>query len=403
MRRLLLLAILVCVIPADGALGLGGPWARSRQPGGAAVQDLAAILEPIRARFELPALGGAIVTPDGLVAIGVTGTRRAGAEEPVTTMDDWHLGSCTKAMTATLIARLVERGALSWSTTLAAAFPEFKNRMDPAWHSVTIQQLLANRGGSPRDLNRDGLWRRLWTHEGTPTQARRLLLESVTAHPPEYPPGSRYIYSNANFAIAGHMAETIIGEPWEDLMRREVFAPLGMSSAGFGAPGISARDGPADQPRGHRSDNRPVEPGPGADNPAAIGPAGTVHASLTDWAVFVAAHLRGARGEPAPAADGTLYLVPGSWSKLHTPPEGEYALGWVTAIRPWAKGEAPGDIGRVLTHNGSNTMWFCVTWLAPEQGFAVLITTNTGADGARATDAAAAAVIRHWLDARPGG
>ena len=51
----------------------------------------------------------------------------------------------------------------------------------------------------------------------------------------------------------------------------------------------------------------------------------------------------------------------------------------------------------MLTHNGSNTMWFCVTWLAPEKGFAVLVTTNVGGDEAgKATDEAAAALIGEW-------
>ena len=377
------LLALAAWLPAAPALGEEAP------------RSLNDILEPIRKAHALPALGGAIVTTDGLWAIGAVGTRRAGGDDAVTVDDLWHLGSCTKAMTATLVARLVERGKLRWTTTLGEAFPGLKDTMDPGWPGVTLEQLLANRGGAPAGLDRDGLWGQLWAHKGTPTEARRLLLEGVVKHPPEYEPGSKFLYSNANFAIAGHVAETLAGASWEDLMRREIFTPLGITTAGFGAPGRAGEK--ADQPRGHAG-GKPVEPGPGADNPVAIGPAGIVHMSLADWGRFVAAHLRGARGDAVTGADGKPFLTADSWKKLHTPPGDGYAMGWAVSTRPlWAKGDGKGDTGRVLNHNGSNTMWFCVAWIAPEKGFAVLVTTNVGGDDAgKATDEAAAALIREW-------
>jgi CubicO group peptidase (beta-lactamase class C family) len=378
-------------------LAFGGPAiGEDVRPPAHAPRVLNEILKPIREKHDLPALAAAIVTADGIRAIGATGVRRAGHDEPVTTDDLWHLGSCTKAMTATLVARLVEQGKLRWTTSLGEAFPELRQGMDPAWSAVTLEQLLTNRGGAPQGLDRDGLWGRLWEHEGTPTSARRMLLEGVLKHPPEYPPGSRFLYSNANYAIAGHVAETVMGVPWEELIRREVFEPLGISSAGFGAPG-HAQDR-ADQPWGHKG-GTPIAPGPGADNPAAIGPAGIVHMSLPDWGRFVRAHLLAAEGTPVTGTDGKAFLTPESWKKLHTPPAGgDYAMGWLVSTRPWAKGDRPGDSGLVLTHNGSNTLWFCVTWLAPERGFAVLVTSNVGGDEAQqGTDEAAFAVIQDWL------
>jgi CubicO group peptidase (beta-lactamase class C family) len=392
MRRSHFAAALVCFVCPT--LLPGAAFAQAQ------ADALDAVLEPIRAKHDAPALAGAIVDLDGETVLGAVGTRRAGHDEPVTTDDLWHLGSCTKAMTATLIARLVERGDLEWTTTLADAFPDLADQMDPGWRDVTIELLLANRGGATHNLDRDGLWGRLWNHKGTPVEARRLLLEGVTKHAPEYEPGTQNVYSNAGFAIAGHMAETITGTPWEDLIQREVFAPLGITTAGFGAPGEATKNGSADQPRGHRN-GKPVEPGPGADNPPAISPAGRVHMSLEDSGRFVVAHLRGGAGEPVLCRDGTVFLSPESFAKLHTPADGSndgYALGWGVAARPWARGTEPGDTGRVLTHNGSNTMWFCVTWVAPEKGFAVLVTTNTAGDDAeQMTDEAAWALIQHQL------
>lgn len=359
-------------------------------------RDLKDLLEPIRAKHKLPALGAAVVTVDGVKMLGATGTRRAGKDEPPTAQDLWHLGSCTKAMTATLVARMVEQGKLKWATTLGDAFPGLIKSMDPGWTGVRLEQLLANRGGAPAELDKDGLWGQLWAHKRTAMEARQMLLEGVVKHPPEYEPGTKFLYSNANFAIAGHVSETTANLAWEDLIRREVFKPLGIEKAGFGAPG--GKGDTADQPRGHDKDGNPIEPGPDADNPVAIGPAGIVHMSLQDWGRFIQAHLKGARGDEVKDADGKVFLAKDSWKKLHTPPGDGYAMGWSVSTREWAKGGKEGDTGWVLTHNGSNTMWYCVTWIAPEKGFAVLVTSNIGGDEvAKGTDEAAWAVIQEWL------
>lgn len=352
----------------------------------AEVRDVAPLLAPIRERHELPALAGAIVTTDGLIALGAVGLRSAADAEPVGEDDLWHLGSCTKAMTATLVARLVEKELLTWDTTPGDVFGDSVEGMDPAWREVPIRLLVSNRAGAPADLKRDGLWMRLRLHKGTPREQRRTLVEGVLAEPPEVEPGTAYLYSNAGFALAGAMLETLADEPWEELLRREVFEPLGMAGAGFGVPGSAEA---LDQPRGHfrrRDGLRPVTPGPAADNPAAIGPAGTVHASLRDWARFAQAHLRG----------DDAFLRPETWERLHTSLEGqEYGNGWAVVERPWAGGPA-------LAHSGSNTMWYCTIWLAPRKGFGVLVATNVGDDAAaKACDEAAGALIAAAAAASP--
>ncbi|MEM8884453.1 MAG: serine hydrolase domain-containing protein [Planctomycetota bacterium] len=353
-------------------------------PSEAAPRDLSKLLEPIRKQHEVPALGGAIVKGGKLEAIGAVGVRKLGSDKAVTVDDLWHLGSCTKAMTATLLARAVERGDFAWETTLPKALPAFKG-MDPGYRDVTLDDLVRNRGGAPADLSADGLWMRLWQRKGTPTQQRRALANGVLTKAPLFPRGEKYLYSNAGFAIAGYALEVKAKKPWETLMRKELFEPLGMKSAGFGAPGKGM-----DQPWGHAAQGArvvPVAPGPQADNPPAIGPAGTVHATLADWSKFVALHLQAAQ-------DGKedLLLKRATLRRLHTPRKGEtYAAGWVVAERPWGG-------GRVLNHNGSNTMWYCVTWLAPKKGFAVLLTCNQGGPkAAKACDVAAGALIRDVL------
>jgi CubicO group peptidase (beta-lactamase class C family) len=271
---------------------------------------------------------------------------------------------------------------------------------------VTVEQLLTHRSGAPSDITKDALWTKLWNFKGSGPAARLALLDGVTAHEPEARPGTRFIYSNAGYAIAGAMAEKITGKPWEDLLRDRLFVPLGMTSAGFGAPGEAAT---LSEPRGHHPDGIPVPPGPGADNPPAMGPAGTVHCSIADWSKFVSLHLEGDRAASKIPGAAARLLKPQSFLKLHTPAgaddDNPYAMGWGVASRPWGKaepiGSKPTGTGRVLTHSGSNTMWFCVVWIAPERDFAVLVASNQGGDKASAAcDEAAWALIQDHLKAK---
>lgn len=352
-------------------------------------RDLSALIGPIVERNELPGMVAAVVEGQEVVGLAAAGVRRKGSPEKVTVGDRFHIGSCTKSMTATLCAMLVEEGKLSWDSTLAETFPNLAESMRPEYRAVTLAQLLTHRGGMPGDVPRGLLFWHARRLVATSTEDRRLLLEGVVKQPPATQPGTAFLYSNTGYAIAGHMAEHVTGKSWEDLMRTRLFAPLGMSTVGFGAPGTPDV---VDEPRGHGVSGQPVEPGPLADNPPVIGPAGIVHCSIGDWAKYIALHLRGAQGD-------ARLLEPATFTKLHTPVGDEpprYAMGWGVLQREWGEGD-------VLSHAGSNSMWFAVTWVAPRRDFAVLVASNQGGDRAeKACDEAAGTIIRSWL-ARPAG
>jgi CubicO group peptidase (beta-lactamase class C family) len=375
MRRLVASAALLLVVWLPAVHGQGAATRAESLPTSRTLDEK---LESIRSKLGLPALGVAATSGERLLAIATAGFRKLGSEERVTPLDTWHLGSCTKSMTATMIARLVERGMLSFDSTLEGGFPELAGKMDASYRGVTLEQLLANRGGVPSDLSPGGLWGRLWERKGTPSDQREELARGVFERAPATRPGSSFLYSNAGFALAGQMAERATKKAWEALMQEELFAPLGMTSGGFGAPG---NPDSVKEPWGHGAGGEPVPPGPHADNPPAIGPAGTAHLSLSDWARYAATHLRGARGR-------SDYLKAETFARLQAKPKvGEYAFGWAHATRPWANGP-------VLVHNGSNTMWFCVIWLAPERNVALLSVCNMGgAKAAQGTDEAVATVL----------
>jgi CubicO group peptidase (beta-lactamase class C family) len=317
------------------------------------------VLAPVRDEHHLPGLIGALLVGEKLAAIGALGIRKIGAPDLMRVTDLVHLGSCTKAMTATMIGTLVDQGKLTWGSTFRELFPNAAKELHSDFQTVTLAQLLNHRAGLPND----GPW---WNLSGTTTtQKRRDLLYRMLKDAPENRPGSTYRYSNVGYALAGLMAEQVTGQSWEELMRGRLFEPLGMTSAGFGSPGHAGR---VDQPWGHHAFGDEVRPTL-RDNAPAMGPAGTVHCTVPDWAKFVALHLRAARGT-------ARLLKPPSFRALHTPPRGgEYAGGWKVVERSWANGLA-------LAHSGSNSNWFTAVWIAPARGFAVLAATNQGGESA---------------------
>src|SRR5262249_15647728 len=142
---------------------------------------------------------------------------------------------------------------------------------------------------------------------------RAALAKLYLAQAPSLPPGTQFQYSNLGFILAGAAAEQRTGKSWEDLVRGEVFGPLGITEPGFGAPGNS---GAPAQPGGHEEKNGayvPLEPdAENAETPAAIGPAGLIHISLRDWLKFATDQMDGAHGH------GKL-LKAETYSALHTP------------------------------------------------------------------------------------
>jgi len=347
---------------------------------GAAETNSTIALETIRKKHNVPALAMVVLKDGQIRDRAATGVRKQGDATLVTTNDLWHIGSCTKSMTATLAARLIAEGKLKWTTTIAEVFPELKGKMNPQYEAVTLEQLLMNRGGVPGKPPA-AAWQRAWAESGTPTEQRRGFIAAVLSEAPEAPPGTKMVYSNQGYAIAGAMLETITGVPYEKLIIEKLFEPLKMTTAGFGVPGQKSK---IIQPWGHTKQltlTVPVQ----RDNPPAIAPGGRVHCSLDDMAKFVQLHLSD--------GSGVDWLKPDGFAKLHTPPaDGDYACGWVVLQRGWA-GKRP-----ALMHTGSNTMWYLVMWLAPEKNFAVIVATNYGGpEASKACDDVAGAMIQKWL------
>ena len=349
-------------------------------------ESVNALLLPIVKKYRLPAMAVAVTTSHQLIAVGAVGVRKWRSNSTVTILDPFHLGSDTKAMTASLAAMLVEKGKLHWNEPVEECLPKLASKMLPIYRGVTLQQLLQHRSGFSGDTALpDANLMQLHNLNGTPQQQRWYYVTHLLMQPPVAPPGSKFIYSNRNYAVVGAIEETVSGLPWEQLITNWLFRPLGMTTAGFGAAGNPGKE---DAPWGHivvAGVHVAISPGPMADNPVCIAPAGEVHCSIEDWAKYVALQLRALRGDSTVLSKTAAHA-------LFTPQfGGDYAGGWLVTQRPWANGTA-------FTHAGSNTLNYCVVWMAPNRDFAVMVATNQGNGGAAAAcDDAATALIERYL------
>lgn len=315
----------------------------------------AAMLERLRQDSGAIALAAAAESRAGRTLALADGLRAYRRPESVTTTDVWHLGSITKSMTATLVARCIEAGLASWDNSVGGVLGATITDMRAEYRDVTFRHLLSHRAGLQANIPIADFVR--YRRENPdPREERVAFARQALRQTPIGPKEQSFEYSNNGFVITGAMLEAKLGAPWETLIRRLLFTPLGMTSAGFGAPGAI---GAYDHPVGHAAGMLGVRAHPPGDditdNPAALGPAGRVHAAFADVLKYLAAH-----------RDRTDLLRPETWAMLHAPPfGGDYAMGWVKR-------------GDTLWHNGSNTLWYAELMFDPTRGVSAVAAANDG-------------------------
>lgn len=337
------------------------------------------VLEPIRVKYGLPALAAAVVESGAITASGAVGTRVLGADMPVAGDDRFHLGSDTKAMTATIAASLVDEGRLRWDSTVGEVLGSVVPGLKPNVAAVTLERLLSHTSGFPSDS--EDLMPLYFgnAYELTDVAYRRKILADWAAKNDIAQGGERpFAYSNLGYVTVGAMIEQVTGEAWDHVIRERIFAPLALRSAGLGP---QATTGLYDAPVGHKVDEAtgkatPHPWGPSADLPPVLGPAGLAHMSVGDFAIW--AGWNAAEGKRGPAI-----VKPETLKRLHTqrvsmeipdpppgtPKSGGYAMGWgIVTFEGFAK--------PLLTHNGSNDMNLATIVVDPQDDIGITVVTN---------------------------
>ena len=337
--------------------------------------ELATLLESIRVQEGLPALASALIVDGNVHSVAAVGTREYGTENWVTVRDKFLIGSCTKAITASLASVLVDEGVLEWQTTIRDGFPDLK--MLPVYEAITVAQLLSHRAGLPKNYkNGKTTWLIDYDFDeergSTPRDLRLQHLENSVQEKPMFPPGERVHYSNSGYLLAGAMMEKATNRSIEDLWQEKIFTPLGIFSPGYGLPTASE---PHKQPTGHYWDDTintfvPYK----ADLPNFLSPTGHMHMTMKDWATFILMHM-----DSSPEQKYSL-IETGNLHRLHEPPDTakwdididlglNYAMGWFTKTS---------KKGHKLIWHGGRGLCVNAQFIADLDGKSAILVVSTG-------------------------
>lgn len=360
--------------------------------------DESAALDSIRTTYNLPGLSVIAVKNGRIVAQGASGIRRVGHSSPLLVTDQLNFASCTKFMTGTLAARLVDKGHIQWNTRIRDVFPGYAS-FHSSFHNVTLRDLLAHRAGVQEQPTFDSRhWNNFMAVSGSIADLRSWVVQRVLLDPPDVAYGT-YLYSNLGYTVAARMMETSTGKSWEQLIEEEIFSPLRLKDAGFGI--VFSGNLPPVAPVGHDLANGSTTPvvrtipsqAALLHHQASIAAGGFVSCPLATFAKFLLAHASGENGS---------YLTSGSREQLLTPWTGSegYAMGVSNVSRWWA------EPGRAFAHSGDIFGHNTVFWIAPAHDFITIAFTNCRSYDSRvpnALDQAVGRMVSLYRSASPSG
>ncbi|MBQ8995139.1 MAG: serine hydrolase, partial [Oscillospiraceae bacterium] len=345
-----------------------------------------------------PSVGLGVIYQDEVLFCDGIGLRNREKNLPATGQTLYQIGSCSKAFTSAICAKLVDDGKLSWDTPIRDIAPEVQF-FDPfTSQNVTLRDVLSHRTGVPRHE---------YSWYGTNFD-RKELVEHVKYLEPNQPFRTMFQYNNYGYVIAGHLIEKVTGKSFEENVQEIIFDPLGMTrstlflddmeadedhATPYGNPGESF-SGAKEVPF-YRTEVEDKSKGIGAPFAAA----GAINSSAEEMLKWVKFHLAG--GDEAGKWEGKQILSKESFNELHKPsmiiknrldmPQDEtdfstYGLAWFIENYRGHK---------IIHHGGSINGFSAMTFMVPEIKLGVVAYTNM--DGCQLHMSICKTVADHFL------
>jgi len=300
------------------------------------------------------------IVQDGRVILSKGyGLRDARKNLPVTEKTLFAIGSSTKSFTVTSLGVLVDQGKLDWDKPVRDYLPDFRLWDQFATERMTTRDLVTHRSGLPRH---DLMW------YNSPF-SRQELFDRLRYLEPNKDFRTTFQYQNLMFMTAGYLAGHIAGTTWEQLVRKVIFEPLGMTSSNFS---VTDSQKSADFSLGSQvvNDNAVDMPFRNIDS---IGPAGSINSNIEDMTKYVMMHL--AKGKGVVSATNEMQMMTPQMAIQAPSPDKElgdlaYGMGFfVTSYR-----------GHKFVHHGGNIDGFsALVAFLPQDNIALVILTNQNA------------------------
>jgi len=138
----------------------------------------------------------------------------------------FRLGSITKQFTATLILKLAEQGKLKLDGKVSDYLPQYSKTNGSR---ITIHELLTHSSGIPNYTDFPNFFRERARDPVLPDEFTKVFADSAL----RFEPGTKFSYSNSGYFLLGVIIEKVTGKPYDQVLRENIFAPLGMKNSGY--------------------------------------------------------------------------------------------------------------------------------------------------------------------------
>jgi CubicO group peptidase (beta-lactamase class C family) len=215
----------------------------------------------------------------------------------------YQYGSVTKQFTTALIMHLQEKGKLNTQDKVSKYFPQL-----PFADSITIYNLMTHTSGIFNYTNNPDFMK----SEAVKPANQEKIFALFQNKPLEFPPGSKFNYSNSNYMLLGYIIEKASGMPYETLARQVILQPFGMKTAGFDFANLKSPD----RATGYHFINGDKYEAAGIVDSSVAYAAGSLFGSAKDLYAWHTALQQG------------KLLSAQSWKQVYTPFHNKYAFGW---------------------------------------------------------------------------
>jgi CubicO group peptidase (beta-lactamase class C family) len=370
-----LAGVLFAMLPAAGIAR-----AREVQPS----VDKVAIdraLDDTVSRYHLPGLAVGIVEDGKIVYTRTTGELAVGSGQKIDADTLFKIASNSKAMTTGVLARLVDAGKLKWDDPVTKYLPDF--RMYDPWvtREMKVRDLLIHNSGLGAGAGDLMLW------PGPNRFTRADVIHGLRYLKPAYSFRSRYAYDNTLYIVAGEVAAAAGGAPYETLVRRELFEPLGMDRCQVGEWNRDAIGNVA-QPHTRRDDRNVVTSADDAAIPnVPMMAAGGIRCSLNDMLKWVGMWLQ---PEKSGLVGGKPWLSKAQreavWSAQTIMPLSQRMRDWDDSHYSaygygWRMADVDGT--QKVSHTGTLSGMYSAVTLLPQKSVGIVVLINADAEDAR--------------------
>ncbi|QDW23079.1 serine hydrolase [Flavobacterium sp. KBS0721] len=312
--------------------------------------------DSIRVSNAIPELSYAVVSGDKILEINALGVHSVDLKDAATLNDRFHIGSNTKAMTAFVIAKYVEKGKLKWSTKFFNLFPDLKKTSKPDYYNITLEELISHQARiQPFQGENDPA---VPDFKGTNQEKRNQFGKFVlTLDLAKIDSDHKYIYSNAGYTLATMMLEKVTRKSWEQLIDQVFNKDLKLDVKLSWPENQIAKD-----TWGHSFENNKLIPVPSNTDYHLdyTEPAGDINIKLTDYIKFIQLNIKGLQGHDN-------YLKASTYHFIHKGIEG-YSLGWFNSYE---------DNKDFSTHSGTAGTYYTIAAIDRRDFIGYIIFTNS--------------------------